>query len=67
MTQSDCTDEEVIDVLHSILDATCSLVGRQITVFLPQDPEGYLLTNRSVNYLIKEIEKSLHQLKREEE
>ncbi len=60
-------DEDVLNTLHSVLDATCTLAGRQITVFLPEDPDGELLVNRSINYVIKEIEITLNKLKREEE
>ena len=44
------TDSEVLTILQAILDSSCTMAGRQITVFLPTDPEGKLLVNRSVNY-----------------
>tara|TARA_B100000212_G_scaffold183158_1_gene137887 strand:- start:255 stop:455 length:201 start_codon:yes stop_codon:yes gene_type:complete len=61
------TDSEVLTILQAILDSACTMAGRQITVFLPTDPDGKLLVNRSVNYYIKEIEITLNKLKREEE
>ena len=61
------TDSEVLTILQAILDSACTMAGRQITVFLPTDPDGKLLVNRSINYYIKEIEITLNKLKREEE
>ena len=61
------TDSEVLTILQAILDSSCTMAGRQITVFLPTDPDGKLLVNRSINYFIKEIEITLNKLKREEE
>ena len=57
-------DSKIIETLEAILDSSCIMAERPITIFLPTRSDGKLHVNRSINYLIKEIEITLNKLKR---